>query len=126
MTSEGRRSVGSAGRKRSSARAESAVIAPDVANPILLDAGTSAIQEPHRVALLARRPGVPTAALMGATGESSRHGDSEWADIELKYAGYLSRERAAAGASPNWTDSCCPLASIITRLELCLSRLVRN
>ena len=79
------------------ARAESAVIAPDVANPILLDAGTSAIQEPHRVALLARRPGVPIAALLGATGESVEHGDSEWANIELKYAGYLSRERAAAG-----------------------------
>ncbi len=79
------------------ARAESAVITPDVANPILLDADTSAIQEPHRVALLARRPGVPIAALLGATGESVEHGDFEWADIELKYAGYLSRERAAAG-----------------------------
>ena len=67
------------------ARAERAVIAPDAANPILLDAGTSAIQEPHRVALLGRRPGVPIASLLEATGDPLEDGDSEWADIELKY-----------------------------------------
>jgi tRNA uridine 5-carboxymethylaminomethyl modification enzyme len=48
------------------------------------------------VADLARRPGVPIDALLRAAGVEAIEADSRWADIELKYAGYLARERATA------------------------------
>jgi tRNA uridine 5-carboxymethylaminomethyl modification enzyme len=76
--------------------AERAVISPEVANPALLEAGTSAITEPQRVSGLARRPGVSAATLLRAAGHDVHQEAHDWADIELKYAGYLSRERAAA------------------------------
>ena len=46
---------------------------------------------------LARRPGVPAAGLLEAAGIEVDTEAVEWAEIELKYGGYLSRERAAAG-----------------------------
>ena len=55
------------------------------------------ISETHPVASLARRPGVSVQALLTATGLGVDPDSSEWADIELKYGGYLARERAAAG-----------------------------
>jgi tRNA uridine 5-carboxymethylaminomethyl modification enzyme len=76
--------------------AECAVVDPDVANPILDGAGTSPVAERQRVADLARRPGVPTADLLEAAGVLVDRELAEWADIELKYAGYLARERTAA------------------------------
>ena len=76
--------------------AERAVITPGVANPALLEAGTSAITEPQRVSGLARRPGVSAATLLRAAGHDVHQEAHGWADIELKYAGYLSRERASA------------------------------
>ena len=51
----------------------------------------------QRVADLARRPRVSTAELLQASGIEVDAEAAEWADIELKYAGYLTRERAAAG-----------------------------
>ena len=76
--------------------AEMAAIDPDAANPILDAARTSTVAERQRVAELARRPGVPTADLLEAAGVVVDRELAEWADIELKYAGYLSRERSAA------------------------------
>lgn len=72
-------------------------IDPSCANPILLDAQSPSISETHPVASLARRPGVSVQALLTATGLAVDPDSSEWADIELKYGGYLARERAAAG-----------------------------
>jgi tRNA uridine 5-carboxymethylaminomethyl modification enzyme len=76
--------------------AERAVISPEVANPALLEAGSSTITEPQRISGLARRPGVSATTLLRAAGHDVHQEDHDWADIELKYAGYLSRERAAA------------------------------
>jgi tRNA uridine 5-carboxymethylaminomethyl modification enzyme len=76
--------------------AECAAIDPSTANPILAAAGSSPVSERQRVADLARRPGVPTADLLLAAGIQVDQDTAEWADIELKYAGYLSRERNAA------------------------------
>ena len=45
---------------------------------------------------LARRPGVSLLALLAAVGVDASAEEAEWAEIELKYEGYLTRERTAA------------------------------
>ena len=77
--------------------AEETVADPAASNPILCEAGTSPVDSRVRVAELARRPRVSTAELLRAAGVEVEAEAAEWADIELKYAGYLARERAAAG-----------------------------
>jgi tRNA uridine 5-carboxymethylaminomethyl modification enzyme len=49
-----------------------------------------------RASDLARRPGVPLEKVMAAAGQYVAADEAAWADIELKYAGYLARERSAA------------------------------
>lgn len=72
-------------------------ILPHAANSILHAAGSSPISEPQPIGWLARRPGVSTHALLAANGHDVDSEAAQWPDIELKYAGYLARERAAAG-----------------------------
>ncbi|MGN6392757.1 MAG: tRNA uridine-5-carboxymethylaminomethyl(34) synthesis enzyme MnmG [Gemmatimonadales bacterium] len=69
---------------------------PSIANPILEAAGSRAIAEPHPVASLARRPRVSTSELLRGAGVEVDDRAAVWADVELKYAGYLARERATA------------------------------
>ena len=76
--------------------AERTALEPASVNPILEALGSAPVLERQRVADLARRPGVPTADLLLSAGIEVGREVAEWADIELKYAGYLSRERAAA------------------------------
>jgi tRNA uridine 5-carboxymethylaminomethyl modification enzyme len=76
-------------------RANHLTLSPEQANPLLLAAGSSPVQSGHRVADLARRPGVALADLLRAGGGDDSAG-VDWADVELKYAGYLLRERANA------------------------------
>jgi tRNA uridine 5-carboxymethylaminomethyl modification enzyme len=75
--------------------ANEVALTPGQANPLLLACGSAAISANHRVADLARRPGVALSDLLRAGGAYHDVG-SEWADIELKYAGYLQRERRGA------------------------------
>ena len=77
--------------------AECTVANPETSNPILCEAGSAPIGSRQRVADLARRPRVSTTALLQAAGVEVDAEAAEWADIELKYSGYLTRERAAAG-----------------------------
>jgi tRNA uridine 5-carboxymethylaminomethyl modification enzyme len=77
--------------------AEQTVADPEVANPILCAAGSSPVDGRLRIAELARRPGVSAEELLRASGMEVDAEAAGWADIELKYAGYLARERAAAG-----------------------------
>ena len=77
--------------------AECTVADPETSNPILCEAGSAPIGTRQRVADLARRPRVSTTALLEAAGVAVDAEAAEWADIELKYSGYLTRERAAAG-----------------------------
>lgn len=77
--------------------AGSVSIAPVIANPILEGAAGRGVTQPTRIRELARRSGVSLARLLQATGWSGPDECAEWADIELKYEGYLDRERAAAG-----------------------------
>ena len=76
--------------------ARSTVITPATANPILDRVGESRVSEPYRVAELAVRPRAPLSALLIAAGESIDEETAEWAAIELRYGGYITRERAAA------------------------------
>jgi tRNA uridine 5-carboxymethylaminomethyl modification enzyme len=71
-------------------------IGPAQANPILVAAGTSEISQTVRIAELAKRPKVPLEALFASSGVSISEESALWAEMELKYEGYLSRERSNA------------------------------
>jgi len=77
-------------------RARGGAIQPEAANPLLESWGSRPIAEPTRVADLARRPGTSLWELLVAAGLAADAGLAEWADIELKYEGYLLREREGA------------------------------
>jgi tRNA uridine 5-carboxymethylaminomethyl modification enzyme len=77
--------------------AQALAIGPAAANPILEAAGSTPIAEPERLAALVKRPGVSLGALLvAASVESVDLEACHSPEIELKYAGYLSREREAA------------------------------
>lgn len=75
--------------------AEQTSAEPEAVNELLAEAGGKILTEPVRIGQLARRPGVGLAELLAATGFGGRAEDSEWADVEFKYEGYLDREREA-------------------------------
>ena len=79
-------------------------IAPVDANPVLTATGSTPVTERQKVAELGCRPGVPTQALLSAAGVEFDSEAIEWADIELKYAGYLTKERAAAARLSQLND----------------------
>ncbi len=72
-------------------------ITPGAAAAVLADTGTS-LGEPERVSSVARRPGVSLRALLEAAGVTvtAEPAAVVSAEIELKYDGYLAREREAA------------------------------
>jgi len=72
-------------------------IRPELANPLLAAVGAGRIEEPERLASLVRRPGVSLAQLLSALGGGDIDEEScRSPEIELKYSGYLSRERETA------------------------------
>lgn len=73
-------------------RAREQNLTPEVANPLLEEWGTSAIEEPVRLADLARRPETEIVSLLRASGWEGEAEDATWAEIELRYAGYLKQE----------------------------------
>src|SRR5881296_2266167 len=77
--------------------ARATTITPGAAAAVLADTGTS-LGEPERVASVARRPGVSLGALLEAAGVTvtAQEAAVVSAGIELKYDGYLAREREAA------------------------------
>jgi tRNA uridine 5-carboxymethylaminomethyl modification enzyme len=82
--------------ERVEAGASATTLPPELANPILSSADSSPVREPTRLAELAKRPGISLHALMEAAGFDFSQEEVEWAAIELRYAGYLARERDAA------------------------------
>jgi tRNA uridine 5-carboxymethylaminomethyl modification enzyme len=78
------------------ALAHATPITPAAAAPVLEAAGTSAIAEPVRINELAKRPGVGLTPLFAAAGLAVEPDQAEWAGIELRYAGYLAKEREVA------------------------------
>src|SRR5213596_601612 len=77
--------------------ARSTTITPAEATPLLARHGTE-LAEPERVARVVRRPGASLRALLEAAGVPVSCDDQAVAsaEIELKYDGYLTREREAA------------------------------
>src|SRR5881397_308298 len=77
--------------------ARATTIAPGQVAPLLVPHGVT-LAEPERVAAVARRPGVGLRELLEATGVRVDAPDDvvAAAEIELKYDGYLARERDAA------------------------------
>jgi tRNA uridine 5-carboxymethylaminomethyl modification enzyme len=72
-------------------------IAPSKANPLLESAGSAPVTEPVRLAELARRPAVDLQQLLSVSGYQATDEAGEWAAIELRYGGYMERERDLAG-----------------------------
>ncbi len=95
--SERRTAEARIGREREVlAAAERTGIAAAAANAVLERHGGTPVVETQKVGELAARPGIPVAELLLAAGAPADPDDCAWADIELKYAGYLARERANA------------------------------
>jgi len=70
-------------------------IPPGLVNDLLIGAGGQGLAEPARISEVARRPGVALADLLSRSGRDEGLEDSTWAEVELKYEGYLQREREA-------------------------------
>jgi tRNA uridine 5-carboxymethylaminomethyl modification enzyme len=76
--------------------ARETTITPAEAADALAPSGTS-LTEGERIAVVAKRPGVSLGALFSAAGVEPPSADAVLAaEIEIKYDGYLARERAAA------------------------------
>jgi len=73
-------------------------LTPGEAGPVLEAAGSDPIREPTRASELLRRPRVGAAALLGAGGDGPDAGADVIAavEVELKYEGYVARERERA------------------------------
>ena len=76
--------------------ANNTTIHPTAANQVLASTRSARVSESCRLSDLARRPQVPLTELLQAVGEDARPEYTEWANIELKYSGYLAREKASA------------------------------
>jgi tRNA uridine 5-carboxymethylaminomethyl modification enzyme len=76
--------------------AKETTIAREAANVVLVAAGTTPIDQGARISELARRPGVQLAQLFAGAGQPVDSELLEWAAIELRYQGYLERERRSA------------------------------
>lgn len=72
--------------------AETAV-GPKGANPVLAGAGERGIDEPVRVIELVKRPGVGLVPLLEGAGVEVDPSEAAWAEVEIRYGGYLERER---------------------------------
>jgi tRNA uridine 5-carboxymethylaminomethyl modification enzyme len=88
--------------------AHTTLVRPDEVNDLLAASGTRMIDEPLRVAELARRPGVSLTALLSRVGIEVDPSDAQWAEIELRYRGYMERERAAAARLAELEDFALP------------------
>lgn len=77
-------------------RARETAISAELANPVLRQSGSSEITQTLRIAELAKRPGVRLASLLAARAITVQESEAVWAEMELKYEGYLTRERESA------------------------------
>jgi tRNA uridine 5-carboxymethylaminomethyl modification enzyme len=85
------------GEERVMSFAETTAITPSAANPLLERAGSAPIGQPVRLSELGKRPGIALDELLGASGYEVEDGEADWASIELRYGGYITRERELAG-----------------------------
>jgi tRNA uridine 5-carboxymethylaminomethyl modification enzyme len=71
-------------------------VAPNVVNPYLVSRGSEEIRAAVRIGELASRPGVVLDELLALSGLGPAGEVSQWAGVELRYRGYIEREREAA------------------------------
>ncbi|MDX2208006.1 MAG: tRNA uridine-5-carboxymethylaminomethyl(34) synthesis enzyme MnmG [Gemmatimonadales bacterium] len=71
-------------------------MAPGDAAPLLSSASSPPIAEPMRVAELVKRPGIGLAEMLAVAGLQVDPVAAEWGEIELRYSGYLEKERKMA------------------------------
>jgi len=95
--------------QRAARWARRTVVQPEAVNDQLEAFGSSGIAEPTPVADLARRPEVSLLALAGPDGPLSGNGTVDpdalaAVEMELKYAGYIAKERARAERLRRQTD----------------------
>ncbi|HET6764103.1 MAG TPA: tRNA uridine-5-carboxymethylaminomethyl(34) synthesis enzyme MnmG [Longimicrobiaceae bacterium] len=90
-------------------------VSPEQANPVLAAVDSTPITEPMRVEKLIRRPNVPAAGLARAVGGFPGEEDEAavdealaTAEMELRYEGYLVRERQRAAATQRQADFAIP------------------
>jgi tRNA uridine 5-carboxymethylaminomethyl modification enzyme len=76
--------------------ADSTAVRPEHVNQLFDGAKGQEIARPSRLSELARRPGVRLVELLRAVSWQGDESLAEWAEIEMKYEGYLLRERQAA------------------------------
>jgi tRNA uridine 5-carboxymethylaminomethyl modification enzyme len=75
--------------------AQSSVIRPEQVNSFLEELGQRSLDEPVRVSELARRPGVPLGLALQLAGVEVG-AEAGWAEVEIKYQGYVAREADSA------------------------------
>ena len=75
--------------------AQSSVIRPEQVNSFLEELGQRSLEEPVRVSELARRPGVPLGLALQLAGVEVG-AEAAWAEVEIKYQGYVAREADSA------------------------------
>ncbi len=76
--------------------ARETTISREAANEVLAVAGSTPVEQGVRISELARRPGVSLEQLLIGAGQPVDAEPAEWAAIELRYGGYLERERQSA------------------------------
>jgi len=86
------------------------VVSPEAANPVLTAVDERAISQPQRVGDLVKRPRVGLRDMLRAAGrELNGEGDAVVSvEIELKYEGYLMRERESAARLAELSDFLLP------------------
>ncbi len=71
-------------------------VSPEMADPVLRAAGSTPLAQSMKISEVARRPNVGLSDLLRSAAIDVDPVDAVWADMELKYGGYLSRERGVA------------------------------
>jgi tRNA uridine 5-carboxymethylaminomethyl modification enzyme len=92
--------------------AEETAIRPAAAADLLASSGERPLEEPQRIADLVKRPPISLAELLSACGLRATEFSPDAVasvEIQLKYAGYLAREREAAGRLAELADFRVPL-----------------
>ncbi|MCL4864269.1 MAG: tRNA uridine-5-carboxymethylaminomethyl(34) synthesis enzyme MnmG [Gemmatimonadales bacterium] len=92
-------------------------IAPAAVEQYLDESGTPGIAETTPVLELAKRPEVSLVRLLELAGVAVDGESAGWAEIEVKYAGYLGRERQMAGKLAEMEGFALPEGLVYTDLE---------
>jgi tRNA uridine 5-carboxymethylaminomethyl modification enzyme len=97
--------------------ARSQTITPGQANQWLVANGAEEIREPMRVASLAKRPGSSLFDLLRLTGLEVDPDSCRWAEIELRYEGYLAREATQAARLARFEELAIPPDMALANLQ---------